>query len=235
MSIFSRASAPIPEGDRVPTAPDHWTPQRQQLLAWFKKDAPTLATAYEASVDLAASPGVPARTHLICHLVRDIYRRLPEILGEGFQHRGPGEYGSLVETVARHWPTSIAEPPTNAGAIGDDSKLVPPAAARAVDALVSRFRTLSQQRTSWQILARAIYRRYTEVGHSAPDRLVETFRAQFDWFTARAHLVRDFADLKCDAELSAQFLAFERTLSSLVCGYFTGKEELDAILDRANR
>ena len=59
----------------------HWTPKRKKLLAWFETSAPTFKDGYIAAVELLHCDNFPARTHLICHTIRDIYNFLPQKLG----------------------------------------------------------------------------------------------------------------------------------------------------------
>jgi len=60
------------------------TKQRRELVRWFDDRAPSFTEGYIAAVRLLHTPSFPARVHLVCHVVRDIYRYLPATLGEGF-------------------------------------------------------------------------------------------------------------------------------------------------------
>ena len=57
-----------------------WTPIRQSLLNWLKREAPSLADAYEGAVRLLHMPGFPGKVHFVSHVVRDIYNTLPRVL-----------------------------------------------------------------------------------------------------------------------------------------------------------
>ncbi len=217
-----------------------WTPVRFQLLEWFRQDAPSLAGAYEATVFLVSTPSVPARVHLVCHLVRDIYGKLPEILDGEFRFQSAGAvYPPFIDTIANHWRSPDGALLTNAAASetapsASDRVNVPRAAARAVDDLLARRAVLKDQPRSTEVLARALFRRFAESGLQPPARLAATFEEERRWFTDRAHLVLERAKVPAEEGLLDHFASFEGALHSLVGEYFTGKEELDAILAQAN-
>jgi hypothetical protein len=65
----------------------HWNPLRRELLKWFDERVPGFAEGYVAAVDLVHRADFPARVHLVCHLVRDIYRYLPQALGDTSENK----------------------------------------------------------------------------------------------------------------------------------------------------
>ena len=241
MSIFDGSQSPEPVIAEHGRQSVVWTSQRRQLLAWFRREAPSLAPAYDAAVQIAYMPSMPAKVHLVCHVVRDIYSKLPEILDGEYRRTNSGEmYRSFVERIEAHWANANrpllavgASPAT--GTHTADEVSISAAAARSVDRLLERHRALKKEPRSAEVLARALYRRFAESGLDAPGRLVGAFEAERVWFTKRAHLVREKEKLPCDDGLVEHFTSFERALYSLVGKYFTGKKEIDAILEQANR
>ena len=61
-----------------------------------------------------------------------------------------------------------------------------------------------------------------------------SFNREYKFFVNRAHLARTADKIPTDDGLEEHFQAFERSFHSLVCSYFTGKEELDEILRDTN-
>lgn len=238
MSVFGPNEHPQDDSDSVGS---RLSPMRQELVRWFEREAPSLAPAYRAAIQILDMPSMPARVHLVSHIVRDIYGKLPEILDGEYRRTNAGEvYRSFVDKVEANWGQSKGpsahmgdEPPTDVAATS--SVTVSVAGARAVDDLLDRHRSLKEQPRSVEVLARAMYRRFAESGLEVPRRLVEQFEAERVWFTKRAHLVIEEEKLPTDDGLVAHFTAFERALYSLVGQYFAGKTEIDAILQQANR
>ena len=91
----------------------YWTEQRCQIVTWLNGNAPSFKDGYMAAVRMLHAPDFPARVQLVSHVVRDIYRFLPEALGGKTSSR-PGEvFPGMVQTLAKYWrnfPPSIAPP-----------------------------------------------------------------------------------------------------------------------------
>ena len=86
-----------------------WTPQRRELLQWFQKEAPSLASAYEAVIEILGMPRMPAKAHLVGHIVRDIYNKLPEILDGQYRRTNSGEvYKDYAERIEKVWETGTS-------------------------------------------------------------------------------------------------------------------------------
>lgn len=232
-------ASPFPPGSGVDT-PVVWRSHQSQLLEWFRREAPSLAEPYQAAVTLMSNYDFPARVHLICHIVRDIYTKLPEALDGTHRRREANEVSALIDEVATHWEPytrdSFVEPTGSSPA--PESTLhvsVSVVAVRAVGKLLDVRRALKEQPTSAEVLARALYQRFVESGVTPPKRLIHTFEKERRWFTARAHLVRDSAKLPSDDGLDEHFESFERTLHSLVAPHFAVQQELNDILQQANQ
>jgi len=80
----------------------------------------------------------------------------------------------------------------------------------------------------------------TVVLESRDDRFIEpwiidSFDNEYDFFVRRAHIALGLDSAPNDQGLAERVDAFERAFHSLVGPYFSGKEQLDAILQDANR
>ena len=67
-----------------------------------------------------------------------------------------------------------------------------------------------------------------------PPRVIETFDAEYDFFVSRAHLAKSMDKVPSEDGLAARFQSFEKTFHALVGPYFSGKEELDEVLQDTN-
>ena len=64
--------------------------------------------------------------------------------------------------------------------------------------------------------------------------IINSFDGEYDFFVNKAHLVKSLKKVPTDDGLIEHFEAFERAFHSLVGSYFSGKEELDDILQDTN-
>jgi hypothetical protein len=211
-----------------------------ELLQWFKSEAPSLAEPYRAACILMSDRDFPARVHLICHIVRDIYAKLPEVLDGSYRLRSANEVNDAIEKLNEAWKPSTPESfhkPVSPRPGVDTATIVQVSstAVRKVVELLAVRQAIKDQPKSATVLARALYQRFVESGLPPPDRLVKAFEKERRWFTARAHLVRDNEELPSDEGLDEHFESFEQTLHSIVASHFAVQKELDDILQQANQ
>lgn len=217
-----------------------WKPHQRYLLEWFRKEAPSLAPAYEAALRLINDVSFPARVHLVCHIVRDIYSKLPEILDADYRRKDGGTvYRDAVEKLVLPW-TGIGSDPLVADQAPAEAERstavsVPIPAVRAVRELLDLHRDVKSQPKSVLILTHSLYRRFVDTELKPSSRLIDAFEAERKWFTRSAHLVREPAKVPTGDDLLHHFATFESALHSLVAPYFAGKQEIDAILQQANQ
>ena len=67
-----------------------------------------------------------------------------------------------------------------------------------------------------------------------PPWVIKAFDDEYNFFVKRAHLASNEAGMPTDDGLVERFEAFERAFHSVIGSYFTGKDELDAILQDTN-
>ncbi len=234
MSAFGKNEYPNLSQPADATAALHWTSARLELLSWFGQKAPSIAPAYEGAVRLLYTPDFPGRIHFVCHVVRDIYNVLPQIL-DGVTRVSAGEaYPPILAKLQQHWPsvgTSFVE--SDSASIQD---IVPISRItyKIVDKLVRKSRDITSQKTTGESLSRILCRENPTEDVHIPLRLIEGFDTARKWFVSRAHLVHTIEKLPADDGLLEQFEAFEKTLFSFVGQYFSGTRELDDILQQAN-
>jgi hypothetical protein len=217
-----------------------WSQHQLQLLDWFTTEAPSLAHPYRAAVILMNDISFPARVYLVCHVVRDIYNKLPEALVGASWRREANEINPIIDDVSKHWEQYTGESFTqHTGGTSTQEALtqvsVSVIAVKKVGELLDLRRKLKEQPTSAEVLAQALYKRFVEYGTAPSRRLIQTFEKERRWFTGRAHLVRDSEKIPSDNDLDEHFETFERTLHSLVAPHFSVQQDLNDILHKANQ
>lgn len=58
----------------------YWTEPRQELRAWFQRNAPSLGELYEGALRMFFAPEFPGRVRFVAHAVREIRNRLPDAI-----------------------------------------------------------------------------------------------------------------------------------------------------------
>ncbi|MCH8839273.1 MAG: hypothetical protein IH831_01070, partial [Planctomycetes bacterium] len=185
----------------------YWTSQRRELLQWFSDRAPSFVEGYKSAVCLLHSPCFPARIHLICHLVRDIYRKLPITLGAAPLPR-PGEvFPGMVKQLYTLWTApSLSSQGSGSADVSATSSMhfydpeIP--AADDTDVFVSRkifihlekiinkCGQLKNQPSVGKQLVIALYRSLDRQQEEfIPPWVIESFDNEYDFFVSRAHLV----------------------------------------------
>lgn len=212
----------------------YWTQQRRELVQWLEDRAPSFTYGYVAAIRLLYTPAFPARVHLVCHLVRDMYHFLPAALGMKTLPR-PGEvFPCMIKDLAKKWQESGSTLSRESGSVGSD---VPVSAEVycCISRLVNKYGDIADQPSIGKQLATALFRsanrREDEFIHPW---IIKSFDSEYKFFVKRAHLARTLDKVPTDEGLMEHFEAFERAFHSLVGSYFTGKEELDAILQDTN-
>ena len=237
-SLPPTQESPLPHESAGATAVV-WRSHQLQLLEWFASEAPSLAAPYKAAVTLITYHNFPARVHLICHIVRDIYNKLPEAL-DGTHRRRDANFFEMIDEVEKHWVQYTRESftePTDSGVASESTLQVSVSmiAVRKVGELLEKHRAHKKQPKSAEVLAQALYQRFVEDGVTPSQRLINTFEKERKWFTKRAHLVRDSDKIPTDDGLQEHFETFERILHTLVAPHFLVQRELDDILQQANQ
>jgi len=232
MSIYEQANSDL-RHDHEPQAAIPLSPLRRELLQWFQREAPSLAAAYEGAVVLLGLAAFPGRVHFIAHAVRDIADRLVFALDADLASTRV-QYENHLDAIQGQWPSldhSLQESGSLAGA---DTIPIPLSVARRIDNLVVEHRNRRERPSQYELL---FQRLATQDPSRAMinQRLVASFKEIRQWFMSLTHLRRSAPPEVGETELCGRFEAFEKTLHSFVGSFFTGTQELDAILQQANR
>ena len=212
----------------------YWTRQRRDLIQWMKDRAPSFVQGYVGAVRLLYMPSFPARVHFICHAVRDIYSYLPAALGTKRSPRPSEVFPPMVKELVKRWKDFIRSQASEFSEADSDFR-VSPQVYNCIAYLVRKSDEISGQPTVGKQLVVALFRSLDrQEDEFVPPWITKSFDAEYDFFVKRAHLARSVDEVPNDDGLVAHFEAFERALHSLVGPYFSGKEELDAILQDTN-
>ena len=210
----------------------YWTNRRRELLRWISDRAPSFTEGYIAAVTLLHCPAFPARVHLICHIIRDIYRNLPAVLGmDPLYNRN--EVFPLVQKLVERWDRS--QPTELTSSEPGLHEQVSPQVYSVVLDLVKREKKLADQPSVGEQLAIALFRSLDRrTGDFIHPHIINAFHDEYRFFVGKAHLAKNIDSVPTDDRLTEHFESFERSFHSLVGPYFSGKEELDAILQDTN-
>ncbi len=212
----------------------YWTKQRRELVRWLDDRAPSFTEGYVAAVRLLHTPSFPARVHLVCHVVRDIYRHLPATLGATSLPRAAEVFPDMVKNLTEKWNTFPQTENERSGRIGSDVA-VSSQVHRCLVKLVEKSMELTDQPTVGKQLAIALFRSLDRRDDEfIYPWIISSFDGEYEFFVRRAHFARSLDRVPTDDGLMEHFEAFERGFHSLVGPYFSGKEELDAILQDTN-
>ena len=223
------------EAEDVPDNLALWTRQRRELASWFKDRAPSFVDGYSAALRLLYTPGFPARVHLVCHLVRDIYRYLPAALGTKGSSRPAEVFPGMVKELASLWDRVPPSPTTEIEAV-DRHVLVHAKVYNHVVKIVEKSRQLARDKSTIgrNLVVTLFCSGERREGEFIPPWVIKAFDDEYDFFVERAHLAINEARMPTDDRLVERFEAFEHAFHSMIGSYFTGKDELDAILQDTN-
>lgn len=219
------------------TAEDAWTERRRQLHGWFEQAAPNLAPLYAAAVRMTSDIDFPGRVVFVWHAIREIRNRLPDALAGGVR-ASLVEYGSLTGEIARRWVedgwpedgaialTSAAEP----SGMGPVRHEISDGLLLAVARLVASHALLPNRNR-----ANAVRLLEGVAGSTVPPYAVRAWVQRGRRAHKLAHVHNKPSASEDEASLAEQFAAFEADLMAIASRSYENMNDLDAILEAANR
>lgn len=217
--------------------PTPFTERQATVHKWLGDVAPTLSPAYESVIRLLAYPTFPARAHLVCHVMRDLYGTLPAALNAQYIWRHEDEdYKNKLKDVDTHWPSAALElfqdnntPPES------DVVPIPIAGVKAVNVFLEKYRTRSTQTMGIRALPVALCSHFGEREGGPTRHLVEMCHKDGKWFTGKAHLTHKRGTTLSEDGISERVTRFDDLILSFVTPYFAQKQHLDEDLQQANQ
>lgn len=218
----------------------YWTAPRQELRAWFQRNAPSLGELYEGALRMVFDSQFPGRTRYVAHAVREIRNHLPDVIA-GIRSGGPLPYVNRMDDIAEKWkkagfaldgssPTSVTDKQSFLSA----DVPVPRHLFLKIASFVRDHMEAREKRSD------AAFRLF---GAISPEnqQLRDTLRpAIHQWLEVTERFVKmahdsGIQDNDIDgAQFQSDFQLFETTLGALVRGFFKTVEGLDEILEDAN-
>ena len=213
------------------------TPDRESLISWLEQNAANLAPVYLGALRMATDATFPGRGHFIAHAIREMGNRLPgAIVGKIEGSRA--EYRKLADTVHRQWteagfPSDGSLPPETRTAIAipdSDTRAIPRLLLMAISELLIKHRSVSSSNAS---KARRMFDSLNR-GDPIPDRTIKNWFNAIDQYRY-AHVQNVELTTANEQEIADSFFAFEQTLLVIARKSYENMDELDALLESANR
>jgi hypothetical protein len=232
--------------------PDLGSASRNELRdRLLKAGAFQIAEAYEGAVRIITTPDMPARRHLLAHLVRDIGEGLPEVLtGKSKELRRSNTTPLLADLVVE-WREAVPRPArlvADAGELPPPTLPVPTVLVGKVHDLLTEHERGKLNRHDKHVRLMEALRPGTEALRPVMEPVIVAFLDVIDRFTATTHLPRpsntagkrrrsrgkkrqERRHIRTEADLQRLFESFEYGLRGLLDGHFDVVREIDAVVD----
>jgi len=242
MTLPDDGSRPsLPSG---PTLQDnYWSQLRKELSSWLNRNASSLGELYDGAVVLMEENRLPGRVRFVCHAVREIRNRLPDVMS-GSKSTERLDYVNRLDALAKTWTkegfgfSGITVGPSFSNDSGNtepvnDVRVPRPLFARVAkllgDHVTARERPSAKAARLFQGCVRE-----TSGTFNPLQPIIRQWLQVTDWFMQRTH-DSGSVDADCSvAEFREKFNLFEATLASLVRQFYNTTKELDEILEDAN-
>jgi hypothetical protein len=219
--------------------------KRDRVRAWLKDVGPVAAELFDSLLALVYGPVLPGKAKLIAHCIRELRSVLIRHFVALDASGGQLEYRKELDVIAAEWQQTelvLAEQLNTTAATPAETPepaqlLVPVAIVKSVGTLVEKHRkvTLNNRDKAARLFSTL------QLGSEADGQLfqkrTEDWRELVDWFVQRVHAgKRTDGDLLTDEfyRNTGLFLESMHTFATSRA-YFSGLEEVDAILEQANR
>jgi len=222
---------------------DVWTRPRRELLDWFRRnDAPALGELYEGAVELLLVLRVPGRLRFVCHAVREIRNRLPDVV-TGARNSGRFDYLTPLDELAADWnahglgaaPGAVGQFSAEGGEVNPSTALpIPVPVVEKIRRLLAGHVTARERKAdAAKRLFEGCCRSDRKTGDAQYVAVSEWLRVT-DWFESKTHQPCEQSEAVDWGEVERRFEHFEAALYSLLGRFFTTVDALDEILGKAN-
>ena len=222
------------EGD----AKSWWTSERGRLLGWLEENAPALAPFYRGALLLAMRDSFPGRVHFIAHAIREIRNRLPGALGTKVRRRDAG-YERLTDKLRERWleeglPKDGGLPPPDQSApsaSGPSRRDVSCEFLASVGRLIEEHNEAQANRRAREEHA---FDALSDLGPN-PQYVAKNWHKPYGDAEKFAHAADKPRPAEADREWVAKFFQFERVLMTISKPSYENLDDLDRLLEQANR
>lgn len=237
------ADPPVCTSPTLTPTGGHWNPNRLELLAWLRRNAPSLAELYEGAVNMLFETIMPGRTRFIAHAVREIRNRLPDFIS-GPKSGSRFEWKKQLDGLTKDWQKAGFSldgslPVTSAGGdIPSDSRLsavpLPPRLFLKIAKVLNEHNSTRETRREAAIRLFESSAPENKQLREALEPIVRQWLDITEWFVKTVHDA-GLTDTQHDwEEFKRRFLLFEETLIALLGQFYTTIEGLDEILEDTN-
>jgi hypothetical protein len=223
-----------------PILQDYWTDRRKELRLLLERRAPSLAELYEGAVRILYE-AIPGYTRFVCHAVREIRNRLPDVIDQAVEH-GQLNYKDRMDRIAEGWKKAdLAMDGSVPGEVTLDSGAPKPTDVPIPRKLYSQIgKLVGDHMQTRETRYSAAERLFRPIDPDDPRARAVRTRATVYWLDLTEWFVGFAHDRGCtDSELGkgvleGKFLMFEYSLSAMLGPFFETAEDLDEILEEAN-
>ena len=220
-----------------------FTENQMIIIAWFRRNAPSLGELFEGAIRLLYEIRLPGYTRYISHSVREIRNRIPEVLA-GIKGGDQLQYKNRMDSLAKKWSNSVLKREDDGMSLTQDSAKpsdeeiyisIPIEIYGEIDKLIHDHVGVSATR---KVAAKKLFQAASDAKVENVGSLDPTIRNWLeitDWFMSYVH---DSGDIDSTIDINymkRQFKRFETMLNVLVGHFFSTTDELDEILRETNR
>ena len=221
------------------------TRQRRDILERLGEVSSELAEAYEAALWLVDDHSIPARGRLLAHCARELINKLPDHLDVPIDAKRV-EYENALDRIAVLWQ-DLTHKHTSFGhvahGVADESSVVASAQVTVSNKLFGMIDRLVKDhllsRTTISQRVTSALQPQEQPGTPFSNAQLETFLHHWKylsrWFAGHAHLPNPGSRALDFAECEHHFETLEHILHTTLCPFYAAVEELDDILEEANR
>jgi hypothetical protein len=205
---------------------------QKKIFEWLKEQDECIGRLYEAAVRMVEDDSFPGRNILICHAIREIRNRLPEIVGaKGIIKRA--DYTKEVEELAGLWKSEGVQSVYQK----DNEDREPVAEYRVSGKFLEQVKRLvnghievkgRKKHNAKQLLMALETENNKWEATLGP--VVKLWVDETEWFVERAHIGKAI-DYE---ELIGHFERFESVLLSLKGYFYEGMDKIKEIVESAN-
>jgi len=211
---------------------------QQEILNWLKDMGPSLAELYEGAVKLLTDNSFPGRVRFIAHAVREIRNRLPEVVA-GKIVRPRQDYLEELKPIIKEWEATqvfgvVARDEESEQRLTHQQHSIPGKLLLMIEQFFKKHQDVSLTKKE---KAKALLLELAPESGGVEESLIPVIDHWLDiteWFVERAH-ESPSVDIQVDENtLVEKFGSFEQALRALVGLFYSGLEEIEDIVKKAN-
>lgn len=219
-----------------------WTKPRLRLLGWLQQEAPAVADFFGGAVELAYGRSIPGWTRFVCHAIREIGNRLPDII-LGPTARTKADATHAASSLAEAWiEEGYPKDGTLPGTVFTTDERLP---ADTTVSVSYRIAKIASEIARDYVLgcefrrdaAELFFQALTPAGKDERAKLrtlADQWHKIMRWAVRATHASKDGSNDVDPDVCRKRFDEFQSILGSLIWDFFNIAGEIDEILEDAN-